>query len=277
MSFIYKITEKETGKFYIGSRYSKNCDPSDMLTTYFTSSKIVAPMIHSKGIDAFECVILSEGLSVDDTLILENEMIAEVLFDNLCLNQQAHVSPVMWNPHRIERSPWDVPRYKHLHHVWGMSHMLWLVVEDNPDHIGDGVSRKMFYDTFNDGKSKKLFKRIHDMLKDGWRPLDDPEWVDEFGSVNIPESELLSKLNNIPVPWERRRSNSVQQAWSLAHEFWLISHVNPEHNGNGVCRKGAAKILADGKYSSIFKQMITMFKEGWRPMEDPRWTCRFVK
>jgi len=48
--YTYLIGWTEQNKFYYGVRYSRNCDPSDLMTTYFTSSTKVSEMIASFGL-----------------------------------------------------------------------------------------------------------------------------------------------------------------------------------------------------------------------------------
>ncbi len=42
MNYVYRLTEKSSGKIYIGSRYSKNASPEDLGISYFTSSTHVS-------------------------------------------------------------------------------------------------------------------------------------------------------------------------------------------------------------------------------------------
>jgi len=42
--YVYKLEDKINGKYYIGSNYKKNSNPSHIGTSYFTSSKIVRNM-----------------------------------------------------------------------------------------------------------------------------------------------------------------------------------------------------------------------------------------
>ena len=51
--FTYIITHKPSNVKYYGVRYGKNCHPNDLGTTYFSSSKIVKPLIMSEGIENF--------------------------------------------------------------------------------------------------------------------------------------------------------------------------------------------------------------------------------
>jgi hypothetical protein len=48
--YTYLIGWAEQNKFYYGVRYALNCEPSDLMTTYFTSSPKVSEMIESHGL-----------------------------------------------------------------------------------------------------------------------------------------------------------------------------------------------------------------------------------
>lgn len=51
--YTYLITFKETKQKYYGVRYAKNCHPSDLWNTYFTSSKVVQVLLTQYGPSAF--------------------------------------------------------------------------------------------------------------------------------------------------------------------------------------------------------------------------------
>lgn len=51
--FTYLIKHIPTSKVYYGLRYAKKCHPSDLWTTYFTSSYDVEKLIEKDGKDAF--------------------------------------------------------------------------------------------------------------------------------------------------------------------------------------------------------------------------------
>jgi hypothetical protein len=52
--YCYLITHKPSGLRYYGSRYGKGCHPSDLMTSYFTSSKIVKQIICEEGTKSFD-------------------------------------------------------------------------------------------------------------------------------------------------------------------------------------------------------------------------------
>jgi hypothetical protein len=52
--FTYVITHIPSGKRYYGCRYKKGCSPTDLWTTYFTSSKYVRKLIETDTISAFK-------------------------------------------------------------------------------------------------------------------------------------------------------------------------------------------------------------------------------
>ena len=61
-AYVYELTDKETGKWYIGSRTAIKCHPSDLGIRYFTSSKVVGPVFRSNP-DRFEekILVVSDG------------------------------------------------------------------------------------------------------------------------------------------------------------------------------------------------------------------------
>ena len=58
--YFYKIKHLNTGKYYVGSQYGKNSDPTKFWKTYFTSSKVVKSIIHLDGIESFQIIEIIE-------------------------------------------------------------------------------------------------------------------------------------------------------------------------------------------------------------------------
>lgn len=56
--YVYIIKHKTTGMKYIGVRYAKGCHPTDLWTTYFTSSSLVKKLVAEFGPDDFKTKIL---------------------------------------------------------------------------------------------------------------------------------------------------------------------------------------------------------------------------
>jgi hypothetical protein len=54
--YFYKIKHLPSGKYYIGSQYGKNSDPSNLWNSYTTSSKYVQELIESTGKDSFRII-----------------------------------------------------------------------------------------------------------------------------------------------------------------------------------------------------------------------------
>lgn len=71
--YVYRLTDRENGKRYIGSRYGKVCEPADLGVTYFTSSKAVSKLFRADP-ERFEKQIVVTGtteyvINVEKTLI----------------------------------------------------------------------------------------------------------------------------------------------------------------------------------------------------------------
>ena len=52
--YTYRVKFIPTGEYYYGVRYSKNCKPSDLWVTYFTSSNKVMKLINEHGKESFD-------------------------------------------------------------------------------------------------------------------------------------------------------------------------------------------------------------------------------
>jgi len=73
--FVYVIKHISSGKRYCGVKFSKGCSPSDMLTTYFTSSKIIKQMISDGEEFIIDIIIVCD--SKDDAIELEEFILTE--------------------------------------------------------------------------------------------------------------------------------------------------------------------------------------------------------
>ena len=95
-SYVYKVTNKVTNQFYIGSRtenVTKCRNPEDDLWKhYFTSSKTVKHLIEEYGLDSFKIEILSTHNSYEDCFWEEQRLIFESKDHPLRLNK-AYVNP----------------------------------------------------------------------------------------------------------------------------------------------------------------------------------------
>jgi hypothetical protein len=89
--YVYKITHKETGQFYFGSRVAnikQNRLPSDDLWIhYFTSSKHIKKIILDNNPDIFIPEVVITHPIMDEVYWLEQDFIKEHISDPLCLNR----------------------------------------------------------------------------------------------------------------------------------------------------------------------------------------------
>lgn len=77
MAYVYKLTFIPTNQYYIGYRGSKTSNPMDLLTTYFTSSKVVKKLISEYGVENFKKEILAEFESGLDAYEYEQKLLVE--------------------------------------------------------------------------------------------------------------------------------------------------------------------------------------------------------
>ena len=71
--YVYRVTDLETSKWYIGSNYSKGCHPCWLGVRYFTTSKLVKPMFKNNPA-RFVKEILAIG-SIDYVVEIEARML----------------------------------------------------------------------------------------------------------------------------------------------------------------------------------------------------------
>ena len=83
MPYVYMLTHRTTGQFYIGYREANSIPADQDLPKYGTSSKHVAAI----GISAFDYQIIAEFFSGEDAYDFEQALIREHRYDPLILNR----------------------------------------------------------------------------------------------------------------------------------------------------------------------------------------------
>lgn len=87
--YVYRLTHKETKEFYIGYRKANQvASHLDLGHKYTTSSKLIKDMGFANfDIEVLcECINPDRKIAGDDAYDIENEIIAEVFYNSLCLN-----------------------------------------------------------------------------------------------------------------------------------------------------------------------------------------------
>lgn len=87
--FTYKVTHLPSGQWYYGVRYAVNCKPSDLWTSYFTSSSKVKILLERDGTAAFTYEIRKEFNSPTDAIAWEHRVCKRILGIPNCLNESA--------------------------------------------------------------------------------------------------------------------------------------------------------------------------------------------
>lgn len=96
--YVYILTHKVTGEFYIGYRSAnKAAAANDLGKVYYTSSKQIKPIF-----DEFEHTILAEFFHADDAYVFEQQLIFEHWHNPLMLNGNCQVGNKLMQarPHR---------------------------------------------------------------------------------------------------------------------------------------------------------------------------------
>lgn len=86
LPFVYRVTNTTTGLYYIGSRYARGCHPSDLWTTYFTSSKRVHQMLEQYGMLDWTIEILETFATGADAGEYERMLLVEAKGDPMNIN-----------------------------------------------------------------------------------------------------------------------------------------------------------------------------------------------
>jgi len=76
--FAYLITSKIDGSRYYGIRYSRDADPIQLWTTYFTSSPVVESYIQKYGVDSFKVEVRKVFETVEQALNWEHRLLTRI-------------------------------------------------------------------------------------------------------------------------------------------------------------------------------------------------------
>lgn len=76
--FTYCVTFIPTGQKYYGVRYAKNCHPTTLWKSYFTSSTTIHKLINTHGIDAFTCEIRKLFTTAKDAVLYEHKFLTKI-------------------------------------------------------------------------------------------------------------------------------------------------------------------------------------------------------
>lgn len=91
LPYVYKLTHKETGEFYIGYRAAnKVYSSNDLGCKYFSSSK----KVKSIGFENFNIEIVAEFFAWEDAYDFEQGLIKEHFKDPLCLNRNYNINNI---------------------------------------------------------------------------------------------------------------------------------------------------------------------------------------
>lgn len=73
--YTYCITHVPSGKRYYGVRWAKNCDPSELWVTYFTSSKVIKSLIEQDGAESFTYSVRKVFTTIEKALLWEQTVL----------------------------------------------------------------------------------------------------------------------------------------------------------------------------------------------------------
>lgn len=76
--FTYLLKFKPTGQLYYGVRFAKKCNPSELWTTYFTSSRVIKNLIAKYGRNAFDIEIRKTFETKDQAVLWESRVLKKI-------------------------------------------------------------------------------------------------------------------------------------------------------------------------------------------------------
>jgi hypothetical protein len=110
--YVYKLTNKNTGEFYFGSRVAnigiKRSPEKDLWKYYFSSSKEIKAIINAHGAEIFHPEIIYTNTDRDEVYWQEQKFIKEHIKNSQCLNQHykdRESGQKSWSTHGVE--PWN--------------------------------------------------------------------------------------------------------------------------------------------------------------------------
>ena len=97
--YTYWLFHKPSRKFYYGSRTAKNCSPTDLFDTYFSSSAVVKRLISEDGKDSFRYRVDKIFDSAAEALEYEYTILQKFKAgNNLRFLNKHHTKSVLWTP-----------------------------------------------------------------------------------------------------------------------------------------------------------------------------------
>lgn len=199
LPYVYKLTNKETGQFYFGYRYTNKVPSSeDMGTYYFTSGEITKNDFHS-----FEWEILAEFYNSDDAYWFEQDLIYENRKHPLILNKSWRKN----GTHKFIRSgPHSEESKKKM--ILGCSKRP-KASEETRRKIGEAVSKRIISDATREKLSRaQRGKKLSEEQK---------KKIGEKSKGRVHSAETKKKISDAGKGRTYDMSNETKKLLSLAH------------------------------------------------------------
>lgn len=236
-SYVYQVTNKKTGEFYVGIR-SCNCDPTE--DVYWGSGIRIKRCIEKNGIDNFEKKIFSIFNCRKEASQLESELVnEETLKNELCLNLKTG-GEYFYNVKYHENFK------KHL------SDSLKAFYKNNPEARND-LSKRVTAFYKDNSEARKL---ISDMRA---RMCQDPEFVARFKEVRRKlhlETDLNMRIK------EGLNKPEVKQKRSQSLHSFAVSEIGRKQKSEAT--KGTVYVNKNGETKRVKKENLLSFtNDGW--------------
>jgi hypothetical protein len=76
--------------------------------------------------------------------------------------------------------PWQAPKATPTKHLWGLAQSFYEMSKFNPNVVGKPMGATRFNTRYGGGKNVRIFWRMEQMFKEGWVPIEDELWLEDF-------------------------------------------------------------------------------------------------
>lgn len=239
MPFTYLIKNKTTNMCYYGVRFAKNCNPSSLWTTYFTSSKLVKELIKQFGKEDFVYEIRKIFKTKEEAIYWEQNVLKrlDIRNNNNFLNIDYYQQPYKAIQNKIDtifisnretNTCIRIPSNKQIPIGW---------YKGNINHTSGGKNKKYMWAHNPITEKSGMFKNVEDIPKN-WI-LNRPKSHSNKNTLkskkshwynNGEKNKLFTKDDIIQDGWFKGRINKYNKNKKYIHNENIEKYINKNDN-----------------------------------------------
>lgn len=288
--YTYVITNNITGIRYYGARWRKGCNPSDLWTSYFTSSQLIHSLIESQGVESWTIEVRKIFDTVDQCIEWEQRVLCRlnIPYNTAWYNQsragqtfvlkgaakERHARIVSENQKKrwqdpeysdkmanVSKARWDVEGSRKAHGdkiklCWEDDLWREQIIQDRKEKAKDPARLEKRKQAALDNWQREEYRRNHEAAMKVVRA--DPEWIEgnrkrmkERWDDPVERAKMLE--NRPPVTQEIRESRSKH-----ATEANKITWADPEIRARRIATlKATLKRKREEKLASLPNKQST--------------------